>query len=58
MKALMAMAGLLLLAACTGAYDPSLDKFPTARYEAPTTKADQVARGPYDTSPYFTGARN
>jgi hypothetical protein len=58
MKTLMAMAGLLLLAACSGVYDDSLDKHPTARFEAPTTKADLVARGPYDTSPYFTGARN
>jgi hypothetical protein len=58
MKALMAMAGLLLLTACSGVYDNSLDKNPTARFEAPTTKADLVARGPYDSSPYFTGARN
>lgn len=58
MKALTAMAGLLLLAACSGVYDESLDKRPTARFEAPPTKADIAARTPYDTSPYFTGARN
>jgi hypothetical protein len=58
MKTLMAMAGLLLLAACTGVYDESLDKQPTARFDPPTTKADLTARTPYDESPYFATKKN
>ena len=58
MKTLMAMASLLLLAACAGQYDESLSRHPTARFEAPPTTADIAARRSYDSSSFFSGRPN
>ena len=58
MKVLLAMAGVLTLAACAGVYDASLDKMPTARFEAPVNKADTTALQPYEASSYFGTKRN
>lgn len=53
MKALLAMAGLALLAACAGPYDQALDSRVLMRPQPPMTLADTRARQPYDSSPFF-----
>lgn len=53
MKAVLAMAGLLLLAACSSPYQQALDSPTLMRPTPPVTQADARARAPYDSSPHF-----
>lgn len=53
MKALLATAGMALLAACAGPYDQALDSPVLMRPQPPVTLADTRAREPYDSSPFF-----
>lgn len=53
MKALLAMAGLVLLAACSGPYEQALESPVLMRPAPPVTQADARARLPYDQSPHF-----
>lgn len=56
MRALLAMAGVVLLAGCSSPYATALDSPTLMRPEAPITQADARAREPYDKSPYFRKA--
>lgn len=57
MKALLAIAGLMLLTACSSPYQQALESPTLTRPEPPTTMADARARQPYDQSPHFRAAK-
>ncbi|CAA7613623.1 hypothetical protein [Magnetospirillum sp. UT-4] len=53
MKAWLAMAAVVALAACSAPYETALDSRTLMRPEPPVTKADLAARTPYDSSTFF-----